>query len=49
LRLIFHELGHCDLNCGHQSDERGIMNESMTANERFMEDDEIEAMFMECK
>lgn len=49
LRLMFHELGHCDLNCDHQDEEQGIMNESMGHYSPRMSDKEIEAMFLECK
>jgi hypothetical protein len=49
LRLMFHELAHCDLNCGHQNEEQGIMNESMGHYSPRVSDEEIIAMFMECK
>lgn len=47
LELMFHELAHCDLNCGHQDDVSGIMNTKMSRS--YMKDSKIEAMFLECK
>lgn len=47
LRLIFHELGHCDLNCHHQETEAGIMNEHISSGK--LKNTEIENLFMECR
>lgn len=47
LRLIFHELGHCDLNCEHQDDVFGTMNEHISYSQ--VKDSEIKALFLECK
>lgn len=47
LRLIFHELAHCDLTCGHQEEVDGIMNSHLGYGK--VTDEEIQAMFTECK
>lgn len=47
LWLIFHELGHCDLNCSHYDKELGLMNDSVGRSR--VTDDMIERLFQECR
>ena len=47
LLLVFHELGHCDMNFEHQEDGVGIMNEKL--NIRYLSNEMIEAFFLEGK
>lgn len=47
LNLIFHELGHCDLNCEHQEEVDGLMNEKIKRTRS--SNNRIQQLFLECK
>ncbi len=45
LELIFHEMGHCDMDFEHQEGIDGIMNSRLSGSR--LSDDRIERFFME--